>query len=739
MRVWPGQPYPLGATWDGAGVNMALFSEFATQVELCLFDQADATTESERITLRERTDQVWHGYFPDMLPGQLYGYRVHGSYNPSAGHRFNVNKLLFDPYAKAVGRGASWDHSLFGYTIGHPELDLSFDARDSGAFAPLAMVVDSAFTWADDRHPCRPWHETFIYELHIKGFTQKMPGVPERFRGTYPGVSCEPAIRHLKSLNVTAVELLPVHYRIDDHYLVEKGLSNYWGYNTLGFFAPDPRFATDPSDPARAVWEFKSMVRGLHAAGIEVILDVVYNHTAEGNQCGPTLSMRGIDNASYYHLSPGDRRYYRDFTGCGNTPQVGHPRGLQMVMDSLRYWVTEMHVDGFRFDLAPALARELFEVDKLGSFFDVIHQDPILSRVKLIAEPWDLGEGGYMVGNFPVGWTEWNGEYRDAARRYWAGHDVPAHQLAHRLSGSGDLYEQTGRRPHASINFVTCHDGFTLHDLVSYSEKHNEANLEGNRDGSNDNHSWNCGAEGETADTAIAELRTRQKRNLFATLMLSQGVPMMLGGDEIGQTQSGNNNGYCQDNDITWLEWDLKPECEAFLPFVKAVTAVWRDHPALRRRTFLQGRPVRGGDVADIAWFNPNGTELTEAEWHQPARCFGYRLAGDLISEVDARGDPVIDDTLLVLLNAQPASLSFTLPATNPGQRWELAFDTAETEPNAERFPGGYKYPLAERSLALFRTRPDPVTSAQPEAKPARTKRVRQTSPRTKKPRSGGG
>ncbi|HJZ58171.1 MAG TPA: glycogen debranching protein GlgX [Gemmataceae bacterium] len=705
MRVWPGRPYPLGATWDGAGVNFALFSEHATKVELCLFDGPTVANERSRVELTERTDQVFHAYLPDILPGQLYGYRVHGPHDPANGHRFNPNKVLLDPYAKVVGRESKWDHALFGYTIGHPDGDLSFDERNSAAFAPLAAVVDPAFTWADDRPPHTPWHETLIYELHVKGFTRKLPRVPERFRGTYAGVGCEAAVQHLKSLNVTAVELLPVHHRLDDHYLMEKGLTNYWGYNTLTFFAPDPRFATTPHDPVRAVWEFKSMVRALHAAGIEVILDVVYNHTAEGNQNGPTLSMRGVDNLSYYHLSPEDKRYYMDFTGCGNTPSLRHPRVLQLIMDSLRYWVLEMHVDGFRFDLATALARELFEVDKLSTFFDVIHQDPVLSQVKLIAEPWDVGPGGYQVGNFPVGWTEWNGEYRDAIRKFWAGVEVSADKLAARLTGSGDLYEQTGRRPYASINFVTCHDGFTLADLVSYNQKHNEANQEDNRDGSNDNHSWNCGAEGPTDDPQIRALRERQKRNLFATLLLSQGVPMLLAGDELGHTQQGNNNTYCQDDDLTWLDWELTPEKQRFLRFVKKVTRLRHEQPVLKQRTFIQGRAIRG--VADVSWFTPEGAELVDENWEEPAGCFGCRLAGDLIAETDERGEPIVGDTLFFVLNATPEAVEFVLPETNPGHKWELLFDTADDDHPPERFAGKQACPVRDCSVVVFRTRPE--------------------------------
>ena len=724
MRVWPGRPYPLGATWDGAGVNFALFSENGTAAELCLFDHPSADGPAHTIPMTERTDQVFHCYLPDVLPNQLYGYRIDGPHDPANGHRFNKSKVLFDPYGKAVGREARWHPSLFGYAFGHEDGDLSRNDEDSAAYAPLAAVVDPAFTWGDDRHPATPWHETLIYELHVKGFTKKLPGVPDRFRGTYAGVGCEAAIKHLKGLNVTAVELLPVHYRLDDHYLVEKGLTNYWGYNTLGFFAPDPRLSANPSNPSAAVWEFKTMVRALHAAGIEVILDVVYNHTAEGNQNGPTLSFRGVDNASYYHLSPEDKRYYMDFTGCGNTPSLRHPRVLQLIMDSLRYWVLEMHVDGFRFDLATALARELFEVDKLSTFFDVIHQDPVLSQVKLIAEPWDVGPGGYMVGNFPVGWTEWNGEYRDAVRKFWAGQDVPADELAQRLTGSGDLYEQTGRRPYASVNFVTCHDGFTLRDLVSYNEKHNEANREDNRDGSNDNHSWNCGAEGPTDDPAVTALRARQRRNLFATLMLSQGVPMMLAGDEIGHTQQGNNNTYCHDDDLTWLAWDKADE--AFLRFARRATALWRAEPVLKRRTFFQGRPIKGSGVADVSWFKPDGAEFVDGDWEEPARCLGCRLAGDLIEETDERGEPIVGETIFFVLNAQADAVEFTLPETNPGHRWERLFDTADDDLPHDRFDGTATYPVKDWSVVVFRTRPDAET--EPDLTPLQAQALRHST-----------
>ena len=590
MRVWPGRPYPLGATWDGAGVNFSLFTENATKVELCLFNEPGDAKEAATFPLREQTAQVWHNYFPDIIPGQLYGYRVHGPFEPKQGHRFNPKKLLLDPYAKAIGRDLKWDDSLFAYQLNHPEADLTLDERDSARFAPLAAVVDIAFTWGDDRPPLTPWHKTFIYELHAKGFTKLMPEVPEKLRGTYAGIASQAAIQHLLDLGVSAVELLPVHYHVDDRFLMEKGRVNYWGYNTLGFFAPDPRYATDCS-PEGTLREFKTMVRSLHAAGIEVILDVVYNHTAEGNQLGPTLSFRGIDNASYYRLAS-DPRYYMDFTGCGNTFNMRHPQVLQLIMDSLRYWVVEMHVDGFRFDLASTLARELYEVDRLGAFFDIIHQDPILSQVKLIAEPWDVGPGGYQVGTFPVLWTEWNGKYRDNVRRFWKGDGGTVSEFATRLAGSSDLYQQTGRAPSASINFITCHDGFTLEDLVSYNDKHNEANGEENRDGSSSNDSWNCGTEGPTENPVVLELRERQKRNFMVTLMLSQGVSMLLAGDEIGHTQQGNNNAYCQDNELTWLNWDLNDRQQRFLDFTRKMSRIWHKHPVFQRRKFFQGRAL---------------------------------------------------------------------------------------------------------------------------------------------------
>ncbi len=704
MRVWPGRPYPLGATWDGAGVNFALFSEHAHKVELCLFNDSGDTQSSHCIKMPERTDFVWHAYLPDVEPGQLYGYRVHGPYEPSAGHRFNPSKVLLDPYAKAIGRPVKWDDSLFGYKMGAD--DLSLDDRDSSAFCPLASVIDTAFTWGDDHPPRTPWHKTLIYEAHVKGLTMKHPEVPEEKRGTYAGIASEAIINHLLDLKVTAIELLPVHVHLDDQTLIAKGLTNYWGYNTLNFFSPHVEYASTHS-PRKSVQEFKMMVRSLHAAGIEVILDVVYNHTCEGNQLGPTLSWRGIDNASYYRLSPENPRYYMDFTGCGNTLGMTHPRVLQMIMDSLRYWVTEMHVDGFRFDLASTLARELHDVNRLGAFFDIIHQDPILSQVKLIAEPWDVGPGGYQVGNFPVLWTEWNGKYRDAVRRFWKGDGGLASELATRLAGSSDLYEGDGRRPYASINFVTAHDGFSLQDSVSYDHKHNEANGEGNRDGADDNNSWNCGAEGPTDDKNIIALRERQKRNLFATLLFSQGVAMIYGGDELSHTKQGNNNTYCQDNELTWANWELDERRKAFLEFCRTCTRIWSEQPAIQRRKFFLGRPIRGTGIKDLSFFEPSGVEMSDAAWDSGfVQCLGVRLAGDLINEVDERGEPIKGDTLLLLLNAHWEEIPFTLPDTADGDVWQILVDTAEPDralPVRVR-PAREQYPLYGRSVALLRT-----------------------------------
>jgi glycogen operon protein len=703
MRTSPGQPYPLGATWNGRGVNFALFSEHATHVELCLFPSADSHRESARIPLIEQIDMVWHAFVPDLRPGQVYGCRVHGPYDPGAGHRFNPAKLLVDPYAKAIARAVSWDDAMFGYRIGDAQGDLSCDDRDSAAHAPLAAVIDPRFAWGDDRLPRTPWHETVIYEAHAKGLTALHPDVPESLRGTYAGLATPVVIDHLRSLGITALELMPVHHHSYDRHLVERGLTNYWGYNTLSFFAPDLRYAA-ARDALGSVREFKEMVKALHAAGIEVILDVVYNHTAEGNQLGPTLSLRGIDNAAYYRLSPDDRRYYMDFTGCGNTLNMTHPRVLQLIMDSLRYWVLEMHVDGFRFDLASALARELYDVDRLGAFFDIIHQDPVLSQVKLIAEPWDLGEGGYQVGNFPVLWTEWNGRYRDCVRRFWRGDGGTVAELATRLAGSADLYAHNGRRPFASINFVTAHDGFTLHDLVSYDHKHNDANGEGNRDGENHNLSWNCGVEGPTDDPAVDELRERQKRNFIATLMLSQGVPMISGGDELSRTQHGSNNAYCQDNEISWTDWTLTGRRRAFLDFCRRAVQLMRTQPVLRRRRFLQGRPLRDVAAKDIMWLAPSGQEMSDAEWSADhVKCLGVRLSGDAIDEVYEDGAPVHGDTLLYLMNASDGSIPFILPSFVVRPRWETILETFDDRRVGEIRDGGMPYPLAAHSLAVMR------------------------------------
>ncbi|MCY2968750.1 MAG: glycogen debranching protein GlgX [Planctomycetota bacterium] len=702
MRIWPGQPYPLGATWDGTGVNFAVFSEAGQRVELCLFDDKHATREAFRFDLPEKTYNVFHGYFPDVKPGTLYGYRVHGPYEPTRGLRFNPNKLLFDPYARAVGRNLKWDDSLFGYTSGHPQKDLSFDIRDSAPFAPLGQIVDTAFTWGDDRPPRVPWEQTIIYELHVKGFTKLMSGVPERLRGTYAGLASEASVEHLKSLGITAVELLPIHFHIDEEFLERQGRVNYWGYNTLGFFAPEPRYCAT-HDPELMVQEFKSMVRTLHAAGIEVILDVVYNHTAEGNQNGPTLSWRGLDNTSYYHLQD-DRRLYMDFTGCGNTPWMRHPRVLQLIMDSLRYWVTEMHVDGFRFDLAATLARQFGDVDQMSGFFNVIHQDPILSQVKLIAEPWDVGYGGYQVGRFPVIWTEWNGRYRDCVRRYWKGDGGTVAELATRLAGSSDLYQDDGRRPSASINFVTCHDGFSLRDLVSYNEKHNEANGEANQDGTDDNASWNCGDEGITYDPEILALRRRQMRNFLATMLVSQGVPMLLAGDELSHTAQGNNNCYSQDNFLSWLDWDLDSERMQFLNFVQRLIQIRKQQPALSRRHFLRGT-IRGGDN-EVFWLDCTGEEMSDVDWNAGyVKIIGMLLLGHC-SQIDEYGACVLGDHLLVLFNAHWEDAPFHLPAAMRQVRGiERLFDTYDGNCEITPYDPKEPYLLRARSVALFRKR----------------------------------
>jgi glycogen operon protein len=701
-RIWPGQPYPLGATWDGEGVNFALFSENAEQVELCLFDTT-GRREIQRLRLPEQTDLVWHGYLPEARPGLLYGYRVYGPYAPERGHRFNPKKLLLDPYAKAVHGRLRWSDNVFGYRVGHPRQDLSLDRRNDAREMPKCRVIDPAFTWGDDRPPHTAWHDTLIYELHVKGFTRRHPEVPKPLRGTYAGLATQPVIEHLQRLGVTAVELMPVHAFVDERHLLDQGLSNYWGYNSIGYFAPDRRyFANGRID------EFKTMVKVLHSAGIEVILDVVYNHTAEGNQLGPTLCFRGIDNASYYRLVPDDPRYYMDYTGCGNTLNMLHPRVLQLIMDSLRYWVLEMHVDGFRFDLASALARELHEVDRLGAFFDIIHQDPVLSRVKLIAEPWDLGEGGYQVGNFPPGWTEWNGRYRDSIRDYWRGEGGVIGELASRLTGSSDLYESDGRRPVASINFITAHDGFTLRDLVSYEHKHNEANQEDNRDGESHNRSFNCGVEGPTEDTEINGLRIRQQRNLLATLLLSQGVPMLVAGDEFGRTQQGNNNAYCQDNEISWIDWDLQGEQQGLMAFVRRLIQLRMAHPILHRRRFFEGRAIHGGGVKDILWLAPDGSEMSDQAWHEwHARALGVVLVGDQLDETDEHGHQLKDHNFLLLLNAHHEPVSFVVPSLPGRGRWYTLFDTSRDGGlrAEDNYQGGDAYALAGRSVVLLRQR----------------------------------
>jgi isoamylase len=680
LSVWPGRPNPRGATWDGEGVNFALFSDGAERVELCLFDQA-GRREVQRIELRECTDQVWHCYLPEARPGLVYGYRVHGPYAPERGFRFNRHKLLLDPYAKGIAGTLHWHDALFGYTIGHRREDLSFDRRDSAPYVPKARVVETAFSWGDDRRPDVPWNETVIYELNVRGFTIRHPEVPEALRGTYAALTQQPVIDHLKRLGVTTVELMPVHAFVDDRRLVDMGLRNFWGYNTLGYFAPEARYSA-----SGRVDEFKTMVKGLHSAGIEVIIDVVYNHTCEGNHLGPTLSLRGLDNAAYYRLDPADPRHYIDFTGCGNTVNLLHPRTLQLVMDSLRYWVGEMHVDGFRFDLAPALARAAGGPGSWTAFFDVIRQDPMLTGVKLIAEPWDIGSGGYQVGNFPGGWAEWNDRYRDGMRAYWKGDGGAIGEFARRLTGSSDLYGRSGRRPHASINYITSHDGFTLADLVSYDERHNEANGENGRDGHGNNLSWNCGVEGPSDDAAVLALRARQQRNLLATLLLSHGVPMLLAGDEIGRTQQGNNNAYCQDNEISWIDWQVDKARAELLAFTRRLVKLRRDHPAFRRRDFFQGRPLHGGGVKDILWLRPDGDEMSEHEWaNTNAHCLAVYLAGAHLNEVDRRGRPVHDEDFLMLFNAHHEKTSFVLPQGVGTTPWRCVLDTAFPEHSDER------------------------------------------------------
>ena len=711
-KILPGLPYPQGATWDGTGVNFALYSENATRVELCLFDEHDSG-EHQTIEVHECTGYTWHCYVQGLTIGQLYGYRVHGPYEPEKGMRFNPAKLVIDPYAKALTGAVNWDYPVFGYKVGDPQGDLSCDPHDDAAGVPKGVVAASQFDWQNDHSPEIPLHESIIYEAHVKGMTARHPDVPEHLRGTYSGLVSQPMIEYFRKLGITAVELMPVHEFLDDKHLLDEGLRNYWGYNTINYFAPAARYSS-LGEQGQQIGEFKAMVREFHRAGIEVILDVVYNHTAEGNQMGPTLSFKGIDNATYYRLTEDNPRYYMDYTGTGNTLNMRNPQVLKMVMDSLRYWVLDMHVDGFRFDLAAALARELHDVDRLSAFFDVINQDPVLSRVKLIAEPWDVGEGGYQVGRFPSLWAEWNGKYRDVVRRYWKGDNGQLAELGYRLTGSSDLYQHDGRRPSASINFVVAHDGFTLNDLVSYNEKHNEANKEGNRDGTNENYSWNHGVEGSTEDAGILELREREKRNFLSTLLLSQGVPMICGGDEIGRTQRGNNNGYPQDNEISWLDWNLDDRKKALLEFTTELIALRKAHPNLHRRKFFQDRKINPGaaasqqvdglEVRDICWYRPDGQEMTEEEWDAGwIRCLGLRLSGRTLNDMDRHGELVRDDSFLFCLNPHHEHIEFYLPTGTAGCSWKLILDTCHpTLGDWQRVAKGEFHDMQAHSAALF-------------------------------------
>jgi len=676
--TYPGKPYPLGATWDGEGVNFAIFADNATGVELCLFDNKDAEKESQKINITERSHQIWHCYLPDCKPGQLYGFRVHGPYEPENGHRHNPNKLLIDPYAKAIAGSINWNDAMFGYIVGDPNADLSFSETDSAPFIPKSVVIDNEFDWEGDEPQYLPYHQSIIYEAHVRGFTKQHPDIPEEIRGSYAAIGHPVTIQYLKDLGITAIELMPVHQFVNDRHLLEKGLYNYWGYNTIGFFAPDVRYSSSGVEGGQ-VTEFKQMVKNLHQAGIEVILDVVYNHTGEGNEMGPTLSFKGVDNLCYYRLVEGDMRHYMDYTGTGNTLNANLPNVLRYIMDSLRYWILDMHVDGFRFDLAATLARELHEVNRLSAFFDIIHQDPVISQVKLIAEPWDVGEGGYQVGKFPSGWAEWNGKFRDCIRDYWRGADSMLGEFAQRFTGSPDLYQDDYRRPTASINFITAHDGFTLNDLVSYNDKHNEANGEDNRDGESNNRSWNCGAEGPTDDEAINKLREQQKRNLLTTLFLSQGVPMLVAGDEFGRTQNGNNNAYCQDNEISWLNW--KDADQSLLRFTRKLIHFMKEHPAFRRRKWFQGLPIKGKGLEDIAWFLPEGTEMSDENWnHDYAKSLGVFLNGKGIHQLDPEGQQIEDDNFYLIFNAYHEALDYTLPEKIRGKGWMKVIDTAEDD-----------------------------------------------------------
>ncbi len=708
--ILPGKPYPQGATWDGTGVNFSIYSEDATGVELCLFDDPKGEV-CRTITIRESTGHVWHCYVPGIWPGQFYGFRIHGPYDPERGFRFNPAKLLIDPYAKALAGSVDWNAPVFGYELGKPDEDLQPDVRDDAAAVPKGVVTVSSFDWENDRPPLTPLHDSVIYETHVKGLTARHPQIPEEIRGTYAALTHPAMLSYLRNLGVTAVELMPVHAFLDDKNLLDRGLRNYWGYNSISFFAPEARYSSS-GDQGQQVGEFKAMVKSLHRAGIEVILDVVYNHTAEGNHLGPTLSFRGVDNRTYYRSVTDNPRYYMDYTGTGNTLNVRHPQVLKLIMDSLRYWILDMHVDGFRFDLAAALARELHAVDRLSAFFDIINQDPVISQVKLIAEPWDVGEGGYQVGKFPAVWAEWNGRYRDVARRYWKGDDGQLTELGYRLTGSSDLYQRDSRHPSASINFITAHDGFTLQDLVSYNEKHNEANLEDNRDGANDNHSWNCGVEGPANDPEILELRERQKRNFLAALLLSQGVPMICGGDEIGRTQHGNNNAYAQDNETSWYDWNLDDNRRNLLQFVRGLIELRKNHPNLHRRKFFQDRRidpeapdrqvVDGGPEGDILWLRPDGKEMSQEEWHAGwIRCIGMLLNGRTLDDVNAVGEPIHDDTFLILCNPYHEPIRFSLPPLRDGSTWDVLVDTRQ--PVVARTGKRRKfYHVMQRSLVLL-------------------------------------
>ena len=696
ITILPGQPYPLGATYDGMGTNFSVFSEVAERVELCLFDHDGTET---RVDLPENDAHCWHGYLPNMSPGQRYGFRVHGPYRPHEGLRCNPSKLLLDPYAKAVEGEVTWGESLFNYRFSDPEHSSNND--DSAPNMPKAVVTSPYFHWDNDRHPRTPWNESVVYEVHVKGFTQRHPGIPDDLRGSYAGLAHPLSIEYLKALGVTAVELLPVHQFVHDHRLVDAGLRNYWGYNSIAFLAPHNAYAARGQE-GQQVQEFKQMVKSLHDAGIEVILDVVYNHTAEGNHMGPVLSLKGLDNASYYRLVDSDRAFYFDTTGTGNSLNMRHPHVLQLIMDSLRYWVVEMHVDGFRFDLASALARQFHEVDRLSAFFDLIQQDPVVSQVKLIAEPWDLGDGGYQVGNFPPLWSEWNGKYRDTVRDFWRGDDQTLAELANRFTGSPDLYESSGRRPSASVNFITAHDGFTLADLVSYNEKHNLANGEDNNDGESHNRSWNGGAEGPTDDPGINELRARQRRNFVATLLLSQGIPMLLGGDEQGRTQGGNNNAYCQDNEISWFDWDSMDG--TMVAFTSRLIALRRDHPIFHRRRWFHGRALHGKDVVDVAWLRPDGTEMEDADWESGfAKSIAVYLNGDEMHSTDSFGHPVVDDSFLVVFNAHHDGVTFNLPPERFRVAWVKVVDTADGFAVGDQFKAGEALEVEARSLVLLR------------------------------------